>query len=175
MPIADSRDVFRNLVEDAKDTHWLLGLVAFARFEERRIEWMQHFEELNDRLPSSDEVEQWYLSQPDGTLLRAKGDAENALQAYAAEIAEEILDEHYQSIENEVIVSEIRSLKRPWADFGVSVAAGFISAFLFAAVLTILAIIVFTDASPNDIANWLDSDQNGVVEDGKESHEQGSN
>ena len=144
-------------------------MVAFAVIEERRIEWMQHFEEQNGKVPTADEIQDWYEQQPDGTLQRATGDAENILQAYAQELEEEIIESERRVIENEVIVSEIRSLRRPWANFGINVAAGLLSALLFAAVLTILAFIVFADSSPVDLGKWIGNKENGMTENGKKT------
>lgn len=47
-----------------------------------------------------------------------------------------------------MLVAEIRELKKFWPQFGVNLAGGFASSLLFAAVLTLLAFIVFSDASP---------------------------
>jgi len=167
LPISNSRDVYRSLVEEDEETSWLYGLVAFAVLEERRIEWMQHFEEQNGKVPTTDEIKNWYEQQPDGTLLRAKGDAEHALQLYAQEVEEEILASERRVIQNEVIVSEIRSLKRPWEDFGINLAAGFFSALLFAAVLTIVAFIVFADNSPVNFGKWIGNKESGMIENGE--------
>ncbi len=77
--ISSSEDVYRQLVEES-DEDWLYGLVAFAVVEEQRIEWMKHFEEHNGRAPSTVDIQHWYEQQPEGVLLRAKGDSENALR-----------------------------------------------------------------------------------------------
>jgi hypothetical protein len=161
------KGVYRSLVEQEEETSWLLGLVAFAVFEERRIEWMQHFEEQNKKVPTADEIQNWYEQQPDGALLRAKGDAEGVLQVYAQDVEEEILVSHRGVIESEVIVSEIRSLKRPWAEFGINVGAGFVSAFLFAAILTAFAFIVFADTSPVDLRKFIGNNESETIQNGK--------
>src|SRR5690606_40951989 len=75
-------DIYRELVEES-DENWLYGLVAFAVIEEQRIEWMKHMQENTGRLPTPEQVSEWYQQQPPNCLLRAKGTAENALQLYS--------------------------------------------------------------------------------------------
>lgn len=165
--ISRSRDVYHRLIEQDEETSWLLGLVAFAVFEERRIEWMRHFEEQNNIEPTEDEIKNWYEQQPDAALLLARGDAENALQLYAQEVEEEMLERHRRDIESEVIVSEIRSIKNLWADFGINVAGGLVSAFIFAIILTILAFIVFADTSPVNLGKWIGNNESEAIENGE--------
>lgn len=98
-----SADVYRELVEDSKE-NWLYGLVAFAVVEEQRIEWMKHYETQNGRVPNDAEIKSWYEQQPDGVLLRAKGTAESALQAFSAEVLEVANGDIRKEIEESVIV-----------------------------------------------------------------------
>lgn len=145
-------DIYDELVGD-KNTSWLLGLVAFAVVEEQKIEWIKHYSKINGCFPSSDLVQNWYVQLPPGALLRAKGTAENALSVYSSEVVEEVLEQTRKEIETSVIVNEIRDLERFWPQFGVNLAGGFISSFLFALVLVALALILFNSPSPTDIAN----------------------
>jgi hypothetical protein len=167
LKMSRSRDVYLRLVEEDEKTSWLLGLVAFAVFEQRRMEWMQHFEEQNKTVPTEDEIKNWYEQQPDAALLLAKGDAENALQVYAQEVEEVMVERHRKDIEGEVIVSEIRSLKNLWADFGINVAGGFVSALLFAVFLTTLAFIVFADTSPINLGKLIGINESETIENGE--------
>jgi len=164
--ISSSNDVYRQLVEES-DEDWLFGLLAFAVIEEQRIEWMKHFEVNNGGAPGSAEIQHWYEQQPNGVLLRAKGDAENSLQAYADEVLQEILETERREVAESVIVAEIRLGRRFWPQFGINVAAGFASAALFAAVLTIIAAIVFYDLSPVAIGKELSGHQTGEAQSGK--------
>ena len=102
-----SEDIYKELVDDSDD-NWLYGLVAFAIIEERRIEWMRHFEENNKVPPTIDEVTNWYRHQPYSEIIRAKGDAENALQGYARDVIDVALEEKNKDIEEGIIVAEIR-------------------------------------------------------------------
>lgn len=145
-----AQDVYRDLVDDSKES-WLLGLVAFAVFEEQRIEWMRHYEQSHGTLPSAEQVQSWYEQQPPGALLRAKGTAENALLAYSSEVSAELDAEYRKEIENGIVVGEIRELKQFWPQFGVNVAAGMASTLLFSAILTVVAFLVFNDTSPVDM------------------------
>ncbi|WP_109314310.1 hypothetical protein [Pseudovibrio ascidiaceicola] len=166
--ISNSKDVYKHLVEDS-DVSWLLGLLAFAVIEERRIEWMAHQEQRNGEAVTEDEIRGWYEQQPENNLFRAKAEAENALQIYAQELEEEILDAERANIEEEMIINEVRSIRRPLADFGLSVAAGFVSAFIFAVLLTALAIIIYWDASPVDVGRFLNVDMSERVENGEKT------
>lgn len=149
-----SADVYRELVEDSKE-NWLYGLVAFAIVEEQRIEWMKHHEIQNGRMPDDAEIKKWYEQQPDGVLLRAKGTAENALQAFSAEVLEVANGDTRKEIEESVIVGEIRKLGSFWPQFGVNLAGGFVSALLFAAFLIVMAYLVLNDTSPVEIGKNL--------------------
>ena len=162
-----SRDVYLRLVEEDEETSWLFGLVAFAVFEERRMEWMQHFEEQNEIGPTGDEIKNWYEQQPDAALVLAKADAEKVMQLYAEEVEEVMMERHRKDIENDVIVREIHSLRNLWADFGINVAGGLVSALLFAAILTTLAFTVFADTSPVNLGKWIGITESEVIENGE--------
>ena len=108
--ISNSEDVFVQLVEET-DENWLLGLVAYAIVEEQRIEWMRHREEAKGQAPDAVEIQNWYEQQPEGVMLRAKGDAENALKLYADYVLQEELDVERKMVADGVIVSEIRMLR----------------------------------------------------------------
>lgn len=149
-----SADIYRELVEDSKE-NWLYGLVAFAIVEEQRIEWMKHHEIQNGRMPDNAEIKKWYEQQPEGVLLRAKGTAENALQAFTAEVLEVADGDARKEIEESVIVGEIRKLGSFWPQFGVNLAGGFVSALLFAAFLIVMAYLVLNDTSPVEIGKNL--------------------
>lgn len=149
-----AEDIYRELVEESEQS-WLLGLVAFAVVEEQRIEWMRHHEKLHGSLPSPAEVQSWYQQQPASVLLRAKGTAENALQVYSEEVSAVIDGDYRREIEQDIIVGEIRDLKRFWPQFGVNLAGGFVSALLFALFLIIFAFFVLNDTSPVEIAKDL--------------------
>jgi hypothetical protein len=164
--ISNSNDVYRQLVEDS-DEDWLFGLLAFAIVEEQRIEWMKHFEENNGGAPGSAEIQHWYEQQPNGVLLRAKGDAENILKAYADEVLQEILEAERRDVAESVIVGEIRLGRRFWPQFGLNVVAGLASATLFAAILTIVAVIVFHDLSPVAIGKEMSGQQTEEGHSGK--------
>jgi hypothetical protein len=142
-----AEDIYRELVEESQQS-WLLGLLAFAVVEEQRIEWMRHHEKIHGALPSADQIRGWYESQPSGVVLRAKGTAENALLAYSEEVSAELDKDFRKEVENGIVVAEIRELKQFWPQFGVNVAGGFASALLFAAILTVVAFLVFNDTSP---------------------------
>ena len=145
-----AEDIYRELVEESQQS-WLLGLLAFAVVEEQRIEWMRHYEKSHGALPSSELVRGWYEGQPPSVLLRAKGTAENALLAYSEEVSAELDKGFRKEVEDGIIVGEIRELKQFWPQFGVNVAGGLVSALLFAAILTVVAFLVFNDTSPVEI------------------------
>lgn len=168
---AGPEDVYRRMVEEA-DESWLLGLLAFAIVEEQRIEWMKHFAEHNGRSPTEVEVRNWYEQQPEGVLRRATGEAENALQLFADDVLQEILEVERRRVADGMIVNEIRLARRFWPQFGISAAGGFVSALVFAAVLAILAFVVWQDPSPvqigrDAIGNTTEEQKSGAASDGQ--------
>ncbi len=171
--ISASEDVYQQLVEDAEES-WLLGLVAFAIVEEQRIEWMKHFETQNQKRPNADDIRHWYEQQPEGVLRRARGEAENALQLFADDVLQQVLEVERRDVAEGVIVSEIRLARRFWPQFGISVAGGFVSAFAFAAVLTILAFILWQDPSPVELGRGLVGEQPEEAPDGQTHDQPGS-
>jgi hypothetical protein len=112
---------------------------------------MRHQESNNAGLPGPDEIRDWYEQQSESVLLRAKGTAENALNVFSNEVVESYLEDHQRSIEEGIVVSEIRDLKAFWRQFGVNLAGGFASTVLFAALLAVVAFFVLKDASPTEI------------------------
>lgn len=148
--ISGSEDAYRILVEESEE-NWLSSLLAYAVVEERRIEWVQHFREHNGRAPDSSDIQSWYEQQPEGELLRAKAEAENALSVYADDVWQEFREHEQKEVAEGVLSNEIRSIRRFWPQFGISIAGGLTSAFVFAAILAILAFVVWQDPSPVDI------------------------
>lgn len=152
--LLSSADVYRELVEESQES-WLLGLVAFAIVEEQRIEWVRHHHEHTGSAPSPDEVRSWYEQQPPGALLRAKGEAENALEAFSSEVEASMGEEYRRKIEESVIINHIESLGRFWPNFGVNLAGGIASSLLFGALLVWVWFLVVNDTSPVAIAKQL--------------------
>lgn len=163
---SSSDDIYQKLVEES-DENWLYGLVAFAIIEEQRIEWAKHYKENHGNKPTHEEIQNWYEQQPEGTLLRAKGTAENALEIYSSEVIDTFVIDNKKEIEEGIIVSEIRSIGRYWPQFGLNVAGGFIGTLLFTAILVLLAFIIFNDVSPAEIANSL-KNKSEVIHNGQE-------
>ncbi len=160
-----SDDMYRELVDESEE-NWLYGLVAFAIVEEQRVEWAKHYADNNGRFPNSNETGNWYEQQPKSVLLRAKGTAEAALQTFSAEVLETVVDGYKKEIEDDIIVSEIKSANSFWPQFGVNFAAGFASAVLFAALLILVAFFVLNDSSPIQIGKQLKGGME-VIENGK--------
>lgn len=154
-----SEDIYNELVEES-DENWLYGLVAFAVIEEQRIEWAKHMRENSGSDPTPEQVSEWYQQQPRNCLLRAKGTAENALQTYSNQVIDVAIEDYKKEIDQSYIVNEIRDLKRFWPQFGVNLAGGFVATVLFAALLSIIAFIVFNDSSPVQMVR----DMNGTLE-----------
>lgn len=109
---------------------------------------MKHHEQTNGSPPTTEQICDWYRRQPEGVFVRAKGTAENALQLYADDVLQEVLQVERREVSDGVIVAEIRSASKLLPQFGINVAGGFTSAFLFAAMLAVMAIIIFSDSSP---------------------------
>jgi hypothetical protein len=140
-------DIYDDLVGDESNS-WLFGLVAFAVVEEQKIEWIKHWTKNNGGPPSSEEIQNWYKQLPPGAVLRAKGTAQSALELFSAEVITEDDKENRKEIEEGIIVSEIRDMKRFWPQFGVNLAGGFISSVIFALLLVAITVIALKDPSP---------------------------
>jgi len=141
------------------------GLVAFAVVEEQKIEWIRHQEENNGGSPTADEIKTWYQQLPAGVLLRAKDTAEARLRNYGENAISTYMDDYEKEFRDGLLITEISELKRFWPQFGVNLAGGFISAILFAALLTIVAFFVLNDTSPVEIGKAL-KDNAKVIENG---------
>lgn len=148
------RQVYDELVEKS-DVSWLLGLLACAVVEEQRIEWEKHFAQRERRELSDEEVRGWYRELPAAQLLRARGDAENALRVYAAQVWDEFRERERDSVRDGVIVEEIRLSRRFWPQFGIGIASGIVSSLVFALMLLALLTIVQKDPSPIGIGRSL--------------------
>ena len=156
-------DVYRELVEESEE-HWLSGLVAFATFEEKKFEWMKHYEEQHNKQPSPAQIREWYEQQPEGELLRAKAVAEGVLQAYSAEVVEDIEVDLRREIEEATIVREIRQYSSFWPQFCVNLVGGLASAVLFTGFLVLIAFFVLNDTSPTEIAKTFKANQGQVAD-----------
>lgn len=147
-------DIYNELVENS-GIHWLMGLVAFAVIEEKRIEWMKHQAAHNGSMPSFDEIEHWYEQLPEGELLRAKDTAESRLKDYSNEVIESSGESYKKEIEEGVIVSEIRDGRKFWPQFGVNLAGGIASSIIMAILIILFAFLVINDTSPVAIGDNL--------------------
>lgn len=149
-------DIYRKLVREneprsSSDESWLYGLVAFAVIEERRISWAEHHNEHHGKLPTPDEIRDWYEKQPESELLNAKEKASDALLAYSNEFVESAIEECRQKVEEEVIVGTIEKVGNLGRQFGINIVGGFIGALLFAIILAMFSFIGVNDISPVQI------------------------
>lgn len=149
-----AEDIYDELVENSEES-WILGLVAFAVVEEQRIEWIKHQKANNGGSPDTGAITAWYEQLPQGVLLRAKDTAESRLKDYSDEIVSMLEDDYRKEIQESIIVNEIKESKKFWPQFGVNLAGGFVSALLFAALLSIVAFFVINDTSPVEIGSEL--------------------
>ncbi|MFT5451607.1 MAG: hypothetical protein ACI9N9_001093 [Enterobacterales bacterium] len=145
-------DIYNKLVDDVpEDSEWLFGLVAFAVVEEKKIEWIRHQKKHNGDEPTDDDIRNWYNQLPSGELLRAKDTAAARLRDYGETAIEAYQVDFENDLRESILVSEIRETKKFLPQFGVNLAGGFASALLFAACLTIFALLVFNDTSPVEL------------------------
>lgn len=145
-------DIYSELVENQpEDEEWLLGLVAFAVVEEQRIEWVKYQLKNNGRIPSQEEIDNWYMQLPPGVLLRARDTAEARLTDYGKNAIDDFMSDFQRETEEGIIIGEIREIKKFWPQFGVNLAGGFVSALLFALLLTLFAFFVFYNTSPVEL------------------------
>lgn len=151
-----SEDIFRELVEDSKN-NWLYGLVSFAIVEEQRMEWMKHHLETTGTPATQADITGWYQSQPQGTLLRAQGMAEDALQNYSQEVIEQFEKDFRKEIECGIIVSEIKEGRKVRPQLFINIIGGLLGSMIFAAFLIVMAFIMFNDTSTTEIGTKLKS------------------
>jgi hypothetical protein len=142
-------EIYNELVENVPENEeWILGLLAFAVFEEQKIEWIKHYIENNGTEPSDQQIVNWYQQQPRGALLRAKDTAQARLTSYGQNSITAYMTEFEKETVQGIIVSEIRETKRLLPQLGIGMLSGYFSSMLFAASLLILAFLVFNDSSP---------------------------
>lgn len=79
--LTGSEDAYSTLVERGEEG-WIPGLVAFAIFEEQRIEWMRHIQSRSGCLPSSEQIREWYEQQPISALIGARAIAKTMLNRH---------------------------------------------------------------------------------------------
>lgn len=148
-------DVYKELVDDF-DKNWLLGLLAFAMVEQQKVEWMQHYSKTHDsNLPNAQDIKDWYEQQPPSVLLRAKGEAENALRTYSEEVLALAIEDYKKEIKEVIIIKEIKSLGRFWPQFWVNIVGGIASTTIFTILLILVAFFVLNDVSPVQIGENL--------------------
>lgn len=147
-------DVYRKLVDESQD-NWLLGLLAFAIVEQQRIEWAKHRVEIGGPPPTTADVTAWYESQPDSTLIRAKAEAETALETFGQEAVEQFDDAYRKEIATGIVINEIQKLGKWWPQLGMNVVGGLIGSLVFTALLIVVAFFVLNEPSTNDIAQKL--------------------
>ncbi|WP_421568578.1 hypothetical protein [Stenotrophomonas sp. PD6] len=145
--ISGPQDVYKCLVEEAPEG-WLLGLLAFAVLEEQRIDWMRHVEAKSGVATTSDQVRTWYEQLPSSALDRARGNAENVLNAYAQEVTRSIDEGYKRAAMDGVVVAEIRSSSRFWPKFLANVAAGLVGTLMFSVLLVLIVLVALRDPSP---------------------------
>lgn len=149
-----SDQIYDSLVENSEES-WILGVVAFAIIEERRIEWIKHHEANNGEPPTPEEITKWYEQLTERELVRTKDTAETELVKYSNEVVSGLSEKEIQKIQNDVIVTEVRDLKRFWPQFGVNLAGGLVSALVFAVLLATIGFVLKYETSPTEIASEL--------------------
>lgn len=144
-------DVYRDLVENTED-HWILGLLAFAVVEQQRIDWAKHRIETNGVAPTPDEVKSWYEDQPKSAIVRARAEAETALNQFGAEAVEEFDDSYRKEISQGIVVAEIQRLGKWWPQLGTNIVGGVMGSVVFTAILIVFWFFVLGGPSTDQMA-----------------------
>ncbi|MDE2674472.1 MAG: hypothetical protein OXH65_05120 [Paracoccaceae bacterium] len=156
-PLSNSNDVYNHLVENS-DTDWVIGLLAFSLFEEKRIDWMKHQRGSTGSLPSDEDIRKWYSDQPESVLTKAGEDAENALGDLFEEVFNTALQRERDNIRDNHVIAEIKRLGSFRAMFWRNIGITVISFFVFTA-LSILLILglsqIFSDVSLTDVIRFI--------------------
>jgi len=156
-PLSNSNDVYNQLVE-ISDADWVSGLLAFSIVEEQRIDWMEHQKEATGSLPSDEDIRKWYSQQPEGVLIKAKEEAENALDDLFEEVFNTALQQERDNIRNSHVIAEINRLGSFRTLFWRNIVITVISFFVFTG-LSILIILglsqLFSDVSIIDVIRFI--------------------
>lgn len=147
-------DIYRALVDD-KEESWLLGMVAFAVFEEQKVEWIRHRLRVTGARPTAEEARGWYEAQPPAAVIRAQAEAETALGLYGSKAVASLDEAHRREVAEGVVVAEVRRLRRWAPQLGMNVLGGFIGSMVYTAVLVALTVFVLNEPSVNDVARKL--------------------
>ena len=130
---------------------------------------MKHYGENNNGPPDDQAIKHWYEQQPDSVLLRAKGTAENALQLYADEVLQEVIEIERRDVFEDAIVNEVRLGQRFLPQFGINVAGGVVSTLIFTVLITILYFVLIADASLIKIGNEVIAQQTEEKDNGTQT------
>lgn len=140
MPVSNSFDVYQEFIQRDPNGLWVSAMCAFAVVEGQRFEWMLHYEDQHGIAPSDEEIKRWYRELPDIALINAKEKADREVTVYTEEVEKNMLQH--------VLVNEVKSLKKRWYHFPLSVWASFLGTFLFSISLVLFIIFVKSDTSP---------------------------
>lgn len=151
-PYSSPIEIYDALVEQSEES-WILGLLAYSILEESKFEWMKHHKLHHGNYPDENQIQEWYKQQPKSALMKARDEAFVKLKDYADDVVTDEIEYQKQEFQSSILVQEIQSTKKFWPQFGVNLAGGLISSFLFSLMLTALAFIIFNDASPISIAS----------------------
>lgn len=155
-------EIYDALVENS-DESWIMGLLAFAILEENKFEWMKHHKLYNGSYPDEEKIKEWYKQQPKSILMKVKDEAFIKLKDYSDEIILEEIESKKEDIKDGIIVQEIKASNKFWPQFGVNLAGGLISSFVFSLLLASLAFILFNDASPATLVNSKKQSTNNII------------
>ncbi len=156
--IKSSQDVHKMLVTGAEHS-WTLGLMAYAIVEDQKHEWISHVSTLKHREPTHPEIEEWFLQRTPESFHRAIADAENTLQLVADDALKEIIEIERREVLEQAVIQSIERHSGGWRQFGIGVAAGLVSALLFAVLIIIVAVIVLDNRSLVDLAKIASTEQ----------------
>ncbi len=156
-PLSNSNDVYNHLVENS-DADWVSSLLAFSIVEEQRIEWMKHQKNSSGSLPADDEIRKWYAQQPPGVLIKAKEEAEIALDDLFEEVFNTALKQERDNIRDSHVIAEINRLSGFWTLLWRNLVITVIGFFVFT-ILSIICILgllqLFNDQSLIDVIRYI--------------------
>jgi len=132
----DADEVFDELVNQA-DTKRLLGLVAYALVEDRRIDSKKHQHQTTGKIEDS---EAWYSRLSEAELQRVKTEARIELQDYFFDGINEWDADREQEIKDSLLYIQIQEIKDS-TTFIKSLAASFWATVLFSGLVFILILL----------------------------------
>lgn len=148
----NTREVFERFTHGQDTEGNMLPYLCYAIFAAERYDWMNHYKDQNGDYPVIDEERRWVSEKPDSYFRKIEQQAVTWMDEFSHDyLAEDIELECEEAVEDS-LRAEISKLGKFGPNFGNNFLAGLAATTVFAILLFLLALIVFGDISPVDLA-----------------------